>query len=157
MIGLLYCLINPGMTYATSTEFFKFGTRIYFPAPTCSVVLDPICSICQETQYAARISRNGNSKAYDMYVIKSCSHMFCIGCLDLWLKEQNTCPMCRRVLFTQWKDSMKEMDDWIGLMEYLDIVDIGGPAATRMRTGYEYDTGQSWEMIFEIKRILHGG
>jgi hypothetical protein len=32
----------------------------------------------------------------DIFVTTVCEHTFHKGCLDLWLKEKNTCPICRR-------------------------------------------------------------
>ncbi|EYC20591.1 hypothetical protein Y032_0021g296 [Ancylostoma ceylanicum] len=28
----------------------------------------------------------------------SCSHIFCVSCIDTWLESENTCPMCRAVV-----------------------------------------------------------
>jgi hypothetical protein len=66
--------------------------------------------------------------------------------------------MCRCVLFITRKDDSKKADKFMGLMEYLDIVDVGGPAAIWMDEGRDgCDTKQSWEMIREVKRIILGG
>ncbi|KAF1950880.1 hypothetical protein CC80DRAFT_496411 [Byssothecium circinans] len=34
-------------------------------------------------------------------LIKACSHIFCTGCINEWLQESGTCPMCRKELFTR--------------------------------------------------------
>ncbi|KIH53669.1 zinc finger, C3HC4 type [Ancylostoma duodenale] len=28
----------------------------------------------------------------------SCSHIFCVSCIDTWLESENTCPMCRAIV-----------------------------------------------------------
>ncbi len=45
------------------------------PAAECE------CPICQETTQNTKTT--------------SCQHTFCASCLDKWLAENNTCPMCR--------------------------------------------------------------
>ncbi|KAH0500039.1 E3 ubiquitin-protein ligase RNF12-B, partial [Microtus ochrogaster] len=31
-----------------------------------------------------------------------CSHEYHVHCIDCWLSENNTCPICRRVVFSSW-------------------------------------------------------
>ncbi|CAE7178931.1 hypothetical protein P3342_002220 [Pyrenophora teres f. teres] len=33
--------------------------------------------------------------------IKACRHVFGLGCLEEWLQEKNSCPMCRKTLFAR--------------------------------------------------------
>ncbi|VDM57136.1 unnamed protein product [Angiostrongylus costaricensis] len=28
----------------------------------------------------------------------SCSHIFCVSCIDTWFESENTCPICRAVV-----------------------------------------------------------
>jgi hypothetical protein len=42
-------------------------------------------------------------------VIRSCNHAFHHVCLSRWLEEQNTCPICRTILFRKEKERMKTM------------------------------------------------
>src|SRR6185437_8023692 len=46
------------------------------------------CSICQ-TAIKDKDCKNP--------VEISCGHQFCCECLTRWFKEQNTCPVCRKV------------------------------------------------------------
>ncbi|KAJ8917145.1 hypothetical protein NQ315_012637 [Exocentrus adspersus] len=47
------------------------------------------CPICMETMVFGRLALQ-------------CTHVFHGGCISRWLKENNTCPVCRRTaLFTQ--------------------------------------------------------
>jgi hypothetical protein len=145
------------MTYATSADFFRFGVQIYILANICAALIDEICPICKKTWYPSQKSRRRNSIKESIYTISSCSHRYCVACLERWLKINKTCPMCRQVLFDKWQDDSEDMKGFTDLMEYLDIVDIGEPAATRMNEGRDgRDTKSPWEMIREAKRIMFG-
>ena len=45
------------------------------------------CSICLE-----------NYKKDDMIIILSCNHNFHEACILPWIKDNNTCPHCRRII-----------------------------------------------------------
>lgn len=49
---------------------------------------DSICSICFDCFETGRYKR-----------ILTCGHNFHKKCIDTWLNESNTCPLCTRVLF----------------------------------------------------------
>ncbi|KNG51540.1 hypothetical protein TW65_01208 [Stemphylium lycopersici] len=69
-----------------------------------------------------------------MLRIKACGHCFCYDCLERWAKKHNTCPICRAVLFGQQckKNMGEDAESWLRSREYLDIRDMGEPAARRM-------------------------
>ena len=45
------------------------------------------CSICLE-----------NYKAQDVIITIPCKHSFHDGCLDMWIDQQTSCPLCRKDL-----------------------------------------------------------
>jgi hypothetical protein len=49
------------------------------------------CSVC--TEPFSNLAR-GQTDEHSAVVL-SCGHVFCQGCLDEWLRQHNTCPMCR--------------------------------------------------------------
>jgi hypothetical protein len=145
------------MTCATNAEFFISGVQVYHMGIVCKAFVGQICPICRETRYPNYRSRRRISTKDSLYTIKSCSHQFCIGCLESWLETNKTCPMCRQVLFDKWQDDTEDMKGLVDLIEYLDIVDVGTTAATRMNEGRDgRDTKNPWEMIREAKRVMFG-
>jgi hypothetical protein len=145
------------MTYATNAEFFRFGVQIDILAPVCEASIDECCPICRETWYPNHKSRRRNSIKNSLYTIERCSHRFCIGCLESWLEKNQTCPMCRQVLFDIWQDNIEDIKCSMDVVEYLDVADVGVSAATRMNEGrYRCDRKNSWEMIREVKRVMFG-
>jgi hypothetical protein len=52
------------------------------------------CVICLEGLLLSGLERVG---------VRSCYHAFHHACLSRWLEEQNTCPVCRGVLFRKEK------------------------------------------------------
>jgi hypothetical protein len=95
----------------TRTEFLvlDIGLKIVdIPAE------EPECAICREdldapveTSEAQQSTASANASPtlilerleHRAVKIIPCGHVFGAECLDRWLKENNTCPMCRKVLF----------------------------------------------------------
>ncbi|APG58361.1 E3 ubiquitin-protein ligase p28-like protein [BeAn 58058 virus] len=48
------------------------------------------CSICME--YIL-------SKTNNYFGIITCNHIFCIDCISIWFKNNNTCPVCREKFY----------------------------------------------------------
>ncbi|EES04868.1 hypothetical protein SORBI_3004G114100 [Sorghum bicolor] len=51
------------------------------PAPTAAVC----CSVCLEDVRGGEMVRQ----------LPACTHLFHVGCIDMWLHSHRTCPMCR--------------------------------------------------------------
>jgi E3 ubiquitin-protein ligase SHPRH len=48
-----------------------------------------ICVICQAT--------------FDVGSLTKCGHLFCVNCLQIWLRNHRTCPVCKeRVTDRDW-------------------------------------------------------
>jgi hypothetical protein len=81
-----------------------------------------------------------------MTEIKECGHVFCLDCLDTWMEENNTCPMCRAVLYkmktrkTGFEGDMRSYER----REFLEIRDIGAPAARSILSGSSSNSGSGW-------------
>lgn len=57
-----------------------------------------ICSICYE-------------EVNDIFITK-CNHSFCKACLNKWLMQKNSCPLCRKILTMtakefRWKSALR--------------------------------------------------
>ena len=61
----------------------------------------PQCPICQEEFTAAsqRFTSISNSNSQTMVRILACGHQFHLGCLQPWVTQHNTCPICRQRLY----------------------------------------------------------
>ncbi|AFB76957.1 ubiquitin ligase [Cotia virus SPAn232] len=49
-----------------------------------------ICSVCMD--YVL-------SKPKNYFGIITCNHIFCIECISIWFKNNNTCPVCRKKIY----------------------------------------------------------
>jgi E3 ubiquitin-protein ligase SHPRH len=50
---------------------------------------DRLCVICQST--------------FDVGALTKCGHLFCISCLQIWLRSHHTCPVCKeRLSHNDW-------------------------------------------------------
>lgn len=67
--------------------FASLSLSNYLPISSRS---DDICPICYEAELA-----DGASNAWTKL---ECSHGFHVECLSVWLRQHNTCPMCRSVV-----------------------------------------------------------
>jgi hypothetical protein len=65
----------------------------------CTICLDPLLPPTQKP-----------------LLIKSCNHTFHHACLSRWLEEQNTCPICRALLFKK-KEKERPKTMWEELDE----------------------------------------
>ncbi|CAA6656801.1 unnamed protein product [Spirodela intermedia] len=52
------------------------------------------CSVCLEQVYAGELVR-----------ILPCLHQFHVACIDPWLRQQGTCPVCKYRAARRWQDS----------------------------------------------------
>ena len=59
---------------------------------------DTICKICYE--------------AKNLIIIADCSHQFCKSCTDKWLKINNTCPLCRRIINRNILSNYQKISDY---------------------------------------------
>lgn len=48
---------------------------------------EDVCSICHDTE-----------ATYNNWVISQCKHVFHKGCMKVWMRENETCPLCRTKL-----------------------------------------------------------
>lgn len=74
--------------------------NIFFKSTTPKIITqitfgDPACAICYEDYVTTQV----------LYQT-SCSHFFCIECLNEWLKKQDICPTCNT---TTIKKSLKKV------------------------------------------------
>jgi Ring finger domain len=53
------------------------------------------CYICLDTLL----------KGSSMRKLNSCSHMFCIDCIDRWFSEHRTCPVCKTNVHVQTNET----------------------------------------------------
>lgn len=61
------------------------------------------CSICKNSLNEACINCQSNQDDNDIKdcrkVIGKCNHTYHFHCIELWVKKQNTCPLC----YTEWE------------------------------------------------------
>lgn len=85
---------------------------------SCSICLNEYCFECNVTRL-------------------SCSHIFHYSCISFWMRDQNTCPLCRRVVFpescriniafeTEDTPSQSDSDVDVEMMEIEEVSDIEG-------------------------------
>ncbi|KAF1952442.1 hypothetical protein CC80DRAFT_572064 [Byssothecium circinans] len=101
-------------SFVTAFEFLTHGIEGHAPAQAedCNICLNPL--ITTQIQNATPdpfrdvlsyfIKRNKLSMPIQpepepAVQIKQCGHIFGINCLMTWFEENETCPMCRVVLF----------------------------------------------------------
>jgi hypothetical protein len=60
------------------------------------------CSICRE-------SYDTDDPPIQITNISACTHVFGRKCLERWLSENNTCPMCRATLYERTRDVLLDM------------------------------------------------
>ena len=90
-IGALL-LYSTGMGFEVDSESSKKGVsqevldsidRI----PKKLIKPDMFCAICQVVYIEDK---------YSLVLSLRCAHHFCIDCISTWLKENDTCPLCRQ-------------------------------------------------------------
>jgi hypothetical protein len=154
------------MTYRSASSFLKKGTKpcnlsnCHTECPICSETFPRLPSALQ--QLTTRLSyttkhffhrrartlkpRTHSSRHNCMTEIKECGHVFCLDCLDTWMEENNTCPLCRAVLYkmktrkTGFEGDMRSYER----REFLEIRDIGAPAARSILSGSSSNSGSGW-------------
>jgi RING-box protein 1 len=62
------------------------------------------CSICKNPLNVACINCQSNQEDDEeekkcQKVMGKCNHLYHIHCIDMWIKKQNTCPLC----YTEWE------------------------------------------------------
>jgi hypothetical protein len=60
------------------------------------------CSICQEPY-------DDDDPPIQISNISACTHVFGRKCLETWLSDHNTCPMCRATLYERTRDVLLDM------------------------------------------------
>jgi hypothetical protein len=63
------------------------------------------CSICLN-----KINKNN-------FCILRCSHTYCAGCLFEWIDQQNTCPLCKKKIYT-WHTNKDKLDKHTKVIRY---------------------------------------
>jgi hypothetical protein len=69
----------------------------FVPSPKITFLIDEpdnlVCQICQQTSLKMAIT--AETPSLETPAILPCAHIFCHGCIDLWLADHNSCPFCR--------------------------------------------------------------
>jgi E3 ubiquitin-protein ligase SHPRH len=61
---------------------------------------DRLCVICQST--------------FDVGALTKCGHLFCFVCLQIWLKNHHTCPVCKeRLTQNDWHKIATQKTDLV--------------------------------------------
>lgn len=55
-----------------------------------------------------------------------CAHEFHTKCINEWLKIKSTCPVCRHNTNRQNNDDLEDLEDILGLGEFIPLVGNGG-------------------------------
>uniref|UniRef100_A0A0E0K0K2 RING-type E3 ubiquitin transferase n=1 Tax=Oryza punctata TaxID=4537 RepID=A0A0E0K0K2_ORYPU len=78
-----------GLEPAVVTSFptAKFGDGASHPSAAAALE-ESQCPVCLEEYEAKDVVR----------VLPSCGHAFHVGCIDAWLRQHSTCPVCRASL-----------------------------------------------------------
>jgi hypothetical protein len=110
-------------THATKTEFNRHGLELHeftdeLDCPICHEPCDAQKAI--EKAYMVKLSEldsesNLNPLKICYYQhhavrIKHCGHIFGMQCLQTWLSDHRTCPMCRQELFPALTDKVRWRD-----------------------------------------------
>ena len=72
---------NTGLTINEINNNSTIETIVDSNETICSICRQPITNICRK--------------------LNNCSHSFHVGCIDEWLVDNNTCPICRAVIPTE--------------------------------------------------------
>ena len=86
--------------------FYRSGTATDFPPSYEEATLGgqiefqnrPSCSVLRDTKvYNKKIYCSICLKKSDSDIVRElkCNHVFHIGCIDEWLSNHNTCPLCK--------------------------------------------------------------
>lgn len=72
----------------------------YVPSPKITFLIDNpdnlVCQICTQTRL--KIAITAETPGPDIPSLLPCGHIFCHGCIDAWLVDKKSCPMCRMTL-----------------------------------------------------------
>ncbi|KAF1845464.1 uncharacterized protein K460DRAFT_366344 [Cucurbitaria berberidis CBS 394.84] len=99
-------------------------------------------------------TRRASKRQNTMVEIIACGHQLCLSCLDRWLVERITCPMCRDVLVIQDERSSYFFGDPrpFSEREILEIRDMGAPAVSGLVSRGELDLEEgrqdAWWQVF---------
>ncbi|KAJ1363702.1 hypothetical protein KIN20_023618 [Parelaphostrongylus tenuis] len=87
---LFYNILKAREMYRLAQLTVKSAIRLIYSSPygvpptRDEIGKEGICSICHED--------------FTSPAKLSCSHIFCVSCIDTWLESENTCPICRAVV-----------------------------------------------------------
>ena len=143
------------MSYKSKKAFLKNGTTepVTSHEDECPICQEHVSTNARNHHFSAHIlhmhkaakvlflgakpsqARVTSSRYNYMMQIKGCGHCFCFDCLETWLGESNTCPMCRAYLFCRkpgGEKTSQEVMSYASEREYLEIRDMGAPAVRDM-------------------------
>ena len=102
----------------------NFLSRLLRKENTVKAAKNQECLICKE-EYSASRSR---SEISEVQVRLPCHQKHTVGsnCITIWLKDHNTCPVCRYEFFPAEKTNSERTDDlYVDLEDDDDTSDLG--------------------------------
>ena len=91
---------------------------------------DPDCKVCLEP-YGNRTSKTGGVEGgTELPVRLLCNHQVGTVCIERWLRENNSCPFCRKTLFPKARSPQDELSEEV---RNLGINDDRGSLDARLR------------------------
>ncbi|KAI0197557.1 hypothetical protein F4808DRAFT_438557 [Astrocystis sublimbata] len=81
---------------STRAEEIKVPDGNFVPSPMTTFLIDMptdlVCQICQQTPLRLAVTAEPHA---GKTALLACGHIFCHGCIDLWLSRSRACPCCR--------------------------------------------------------------
>ncbi|CAH8381118.1 unnamed protein product [Eruca vesicaria subsp. sativa] len=110
--------LSPSYT-SSSSESLRFSTRRVSPETERSSVLDslPVFKFSSVTRRSTASNSSDCAVCLSKFepddqlrLLPLCCHAFHADCIDIWLKANQTCPLCRSPLFASESDLMKALN-----------------------------------------------